>query len=149
MVSAISVRGAMHWMVFEGSMNSQLFIEYLGRLLHDIKGKIFLVVDGAGYHRSKKTIEWVKARKNRIELFSLPPYSPDLNPDEWVWKNVKNDHIARVVPDGRNHLFEIAERALRQLRAALGKIRSFFADTKLAYIRRAYARLPPKTELFL
>ena len=52
---------------------------------------------------------------------------------------MKNDHIARVVPDGRNHLIEIAERALRQLRAALGKIRSFFADTKLAYIRRAYA----------
>jgi len=139
MVSAISVRGAMHWMVFVGSMNSELFIEYLRRLLHDIKGKIFLVVDGAGYHTSKETTDWVKARKNRIELFFLPSYSPDLNPDEWVWKNVKNDHIARVVPDGSNHLFEIAERALRLLRAAPGKIRSFFADTKLAYIRRAYA----------
>jgi transposase len=53
MVSAISMRGAMHWMVFEGMMNSELFTEYLGRLIHDIKGKIFLIVDGAGYHTSK------------------------------------------------------------------------------------------------
>ena len=139
MVSAISMRGSMHWMVFVGMMNSELFIEYLKRLLHDIKGKIFLIVDRAGYHTSKETREWVEARKDRIELFFLPSYSPDLNPDEWVWKNVKNDHIARVVPKGGDHLFGIAERALRILRATPGKIRSFFADPHLAYIRRAYA----------
>ena len=139
MVSAISMRGAMHWMVFEGMMNSELFTEYLGRLIHDIKGKIFLIVDGAGYHKSNKTREWVGSKKNRIELFFLPPYSPDLNPDEWVWKNVKNDQIARVVPTSRDHLFDIAERALRLLRTAPGKIRSFFADPKLAYIRRSAA----------
>ena len=139
MISAISMRGAMHWMVFEGMMNSELFTEYLSRLVHDIRGKIFLIVDGAGYHTSKETTEWVSARKNRIELFFLPSYSPDLNPDEWVWKNVKNDHIARVVPKGKDHLFEIAERALRLLCAAPGRIRSFFADPHLSYIRRACA----------
>ncbi len=139
MISAVSMRGAMHWMVFEETMNSKLFTEYLDRLIHDIKGKIFLIVDRAGYHTSKETAEWVNAHKNRIELFFLPSYSPDLNPDEWVWKNVKNDNIARIVPQSPGHLFEIAERALRVLRAAPGKIRSFFADPKLAYIRRAYA----------
>ena len=140
MISAISMRGSMHWMVFEGMMNSDLFTEYLGRLIHDIRGKIFLIVDGAGYHKSKKTREWVEARKNRIELFLLPSYSPDLNPDEWVWKNVKNDRIARIVPNGRDQLFEIAERTLRELWAAPGKIRSFFADPHLSYIHRACAR---------
>ena len=121
-------------------MNSDLFTEYLGRLIHDIRGKIFLIVNGAGYHKSKKTREWVEARKNRIELFLLPSYSPDLNPDEWVWKNVKNDHIARIVPNGRDQLFEIAENALRELWAVPGKIRSFFADPHLSYIHRACAR---------
>lgn len=139
MASAISMRGAMHWMVFTGMMNSALFIEYLDRLLHDIRGKIFLIVDRAPYHTSKETREWVAARKHRIELFFLPSYSPDLNPDEWVWKNVKNDYIARVVPNKPGHLSEIADRGLRLLRAAPGKVRSFFADPKLAYIRRAYA----------
>jgi hypothetical protein len=139
MISAISMRGAMHWMVFEETMNSKLFTEYLDRLLHDIRGKVFLIVDRVGYHTSKETMEWVAARKDRIELFFLPSYSPDLNPDEWVWKNVKHDNIARVVPQRPGHLFEIADRALRLLRATPGKIRSFFADPKLAYIRRAYA----------
>lgn len=139
MISAVSMRGPMHWMVFEGTMDSALFTEYLDRLIHDIKGKIFLIVDRAGYHTSKETREWVKKHEDRIELFFLPSYSPDLNPDEWVWKNVKHDHIARIVPQHPGHLFEIAERALRLLHAAPAKVRSFFADPKLAYIRRAYA----------
>ncbi len=139
MISAVSMRGAMHWMVFEGTMDSALFTEYLNRLIHDVKGKIFLIVDRAGYHTSKETREWVKKHENRIELFFLPSYSPDLNPDEWVWKNVKHDHIAHIVPQRPGHLFEIAEWALRLLHATPAKVRSFFADPKLAYIRRVYA----------
>ena len=139
MASAISMRGAMFWMTFDGTMNSALFTEFLDLLLHDIDGKIFLIVDNARYHRSKETSEWVEERKDRIELFFLPSYSPDLNPDEWVWKNVKNDHIAREVPQRRGHLFEIARRALRGLHADPAKIRAFFADPHLAYIHRACA----------
>lgn len=139
MASAISMRGAMHWMIYEGMMDSALFAEFMDRLIHDIRGKIFLIVDNAPYHKSKEARDWVKKHGNRIELFFLPSYSPDLNPDEWVWKNVKNDNISRVVPQRPGHLFEIADRALRMLRATPGKIRSFFADPRLAYIRRAYA----------
>jgi transposase len=139
MASAISMRGAMFWMTFDGAMNSALFTEFLDLLIHDIDGKIFLIVDNVKYHTSRETSEWVKERKDRIELFFLPSYSPDLNPDEWVWKNVKNDHIAREVPQRPGHLFEIARRALRRLHAAPAKIRAFFADPHLAYIRRAYA----------
>ena len=98
MASAISMRGAMFWMTFDGTMNSALFTEFLDLLIHDIDGKIFLIVDNVKYHTSRETSEWVKERKDRIELFFLPSYSPDLNPDEWVWKNVKNDHVAREVP---------------------------------------------------
>ena len=139
MVSAVSMRGAMHWMVFGETMDSKLFTGYLDRLIHDVKGKIFLIVDRAGYHTSKETTEWVNANKNRIELFFLPSCSPGLNPDEWAWKNVENHNIARIVPQSPGHLFEIAGRALRVLRAAPGKIRSFFADPELACVRRAYA----------
>lgn len=139
MASAISMRGAMFWMTFDGAMNSALFTEFLDLLIHDIDGKIFLIVDRAPYHTSKETSEWVKEHKDRIELFFLPSYSPDLNPDEWVWKNVKNDRIAREVPQRPGHLFEIARQALRRLHATPAKIRAFFADPHLAYIRRAYA----------
>ena len=81
----------------------------------------------------------MKEHRDRIELFFLPSYSPDLNPDEWVWKNAKNDHVAREVPQRPGHLFEIARRALRRLHAAPAKVRGLLAVPHLAYIRRAYA----------
>jgi len=139
MASAISMQGAMFWMTYDGSMNSTLFTEFLDLLIHDIEGKIFLIVDNVKYHSSKEASKWVQEHKDRIELFFLPAYSPDLNPDEWVWKNVKGDHIARAVPQRRGHLFEIARCALRGLRACPEKIRAFFSDPHLAYIRHAYA----------
>lgn len=139
MISAISMRGSMHWRIYEGSMNSARFLDFLKDLISDVKGKIFLVVDNVSYHKSAETRAWVKKHENRIKLFYLPGYSPDLNPDEWVWKNVKNDNVARIVPDRPGQLFEIAEKALRKLWGTPGKIRSFFSDPHLAYIRRAYA----------
>lgn len=139
MVSAISMRGKISWMIFEKSMNSALFIEFMEELLLDVKGKIFLVVDNVSYHKSKEVKVWVAERTDRIELFYLPGYSPDLNPDEWVWKNIKNDNIARVAPNRPGQLFEIAEKALRMLRYTPEKVRSFFSDPHLSYIKRAYA----------
>jgi transposase len=139
MISAISTRGEMHWMVHTESMNSALFTAYLDYLIHDIEGKIFLIADRARYHTSKETAAWLKEHEDRIEMFFLPPYSPDLNPDEWVWKNVKHDSIYRVIPQHPDHLFEIAGQALRALWKVPEKIRAFFADPNLAYIRRAGA----------
>jgi transposase len=139
MISAVSPRGEMHWMVYTESMDSELFTAYLDYLIDDIEGKIFLIVDRAGYHTSKKTTQWLSEHEDRIELFFLPSYSPDLNPDEWVWKNVKHDNIYRIIPQRPGHLFEIASQALRALWKTPDKIRSFFADPSLAYIRRAYA----------
>lgn len=138
MISAISMRGEMHWMVYAESMDSELFIQYLNYLIQDIEGKVFLILDRARYHTSVATTEWVNDHKDRIELFFLPPYSPDLNPDEWVWKNVKHDNIYRVVPQEPGHLFAIASKALRALWEAPQKIRGFFADPSLSYIRQAY-----------
>jgi len=139
MISAISMRGSMHWRIYEGSMNSARFLDFLKDLISDVKSKIFLVVDNVSYHKSAETRDWVKKHESRIELFYLPGYSPDLNPDEWVWKNVKNDNVARIVPDRPGQLFEIAEKALRMLWGTPAKIRSFFSDPHLAYIRRTYA----------
>jgi transposase len=143
MISAISMRGDMHWMVHTESLNSALFTAYLDYLIHDIGGKIFLIADRARYHTSKETTKWLKEHEDRIELFFLPSYSPDLNPDEWVWKNVKHDTIYHIVPQRPGHLFEIASQALRALWKTPEKIRSFFADPNLAYIRRGLRPVTP------
>lgn len=139
MISAVSTRGELHWMIYTESMNSALFTDYLRYLIEDVEGKIFLISDRARYHTSHETALWIADHKERIELFFLPAYSPDLNPDEWVWKNVKHDNIYRIVPQHPGHLFEIASQTLRALWKAPEKIRGFFADPALAYIRRCYA----------
>ena len=98
MVSAISPKGELRFQVHEGRMNGGRFIEFLKALLRSVPGKIFLIVDGSSVHKAKKVREFVENETDgRLQVFFLPSYSPELNPDEWVWNNVKNDRIGRAV----------------------------------------------------
>ena len=72
--------------------------------------------------------------KDRLELFILPGYSPELNPDEWVWNNVKNTRLGRMVSHDKNDLKSKAIGALRRLQKTPNLVRSFFLDPDLAYI---------------
>lgn len=135
MISAVSPRGELHFDVFTGNMNAQRFIEFCEKLLHDAASPVFLIVDGSTAHTANAVKEYVASTKGRLRLFFLPPYSPELNPDEWVWKNVKHDQIKRAVPMNQAHLFELARNALRWLQRMPHIVRGFFADPYLAYIR--------------
>jgi len=134
MVSAIGQRGELSFQVHEGSMNAERFIEFLADLVHDVDTPVFLVVDGSSVHRAAIVKDYVASTQGRLELFFLPPYSPELNPDEWVNKNVKHDRIARAVPLTRDELKAVAVEALERLKECPGIVRGFFGDPKLAYI---------------
>jgi len=135
MVSAISPRGELRFRVHEGKMNAGKFIDFLKALLDSVPGKIFLIVDGHPVHKAKKVSEFVKEKADgRLSIFFLPPYSPDLNPDEWVWNNVKNDRIGRSVIMSAGDLKAKAIGALRRLQKLPGLVRGFLRDPKLAYI---------------
>ena len=81
---------------YEGRFTSATFIDFCKRLHQDSDRPVFLVVDGHPTHRSRVAQEFVAATNGRLRLFLLPGYSPELNPDEWVWKNVKADRIGRA-----------------------------------------------------
>jgi transposase len=84
MISAINNQGKLKFMTYEGKMNQQLFIVFLKRLIKSSTKKIFLIVDNLSVHHGKQFLEpWLEAHKNEIELFYLPTYSPELNPDEY------------------------------------------------------------------
>jgi transposase len=95
MLSAVSAQGALRFMVHEGTVNAAVFIDFCRRLLRDHPGPVYLVVDGHPAHRARATTEFVASTEGRLRLFLLPGYSPELNPDEWVWKNVKHDRSAK------------------------------------------------------
>jgi transposase len=135
MISAVSARGEIHFDVFLGTVNARRFVEFCEKLLHDTTTPVFLIVDGATAHTANVVKEYVASTDGRLSLFFLPPYSPELNPDEWVWKNVKHDHVKPAVPMGQPHLYELAVKALRRLRETPQIVIGFFGDPSLAYIR--------------
>lgn len=135
MVSAVSARGKLHFSFIEGNTTAETFIDYLTKLVHDIPGMIFLIVDGHGAHTAKKTREFVEGNRDRLRLFLLPPYSPELNPDEWVWKNIKHDQVGKIVARTKDELRKGIEHAVDRLQAGTEIVRGFFADPDLAYIK--------------
>lgn len=137
MISAISSKGLLRFQVREGSMNAGSFIDFLKSLLRSVgPKKIFLIVDGSSIHKAKKVKAFLAKEevKDRLEIFILPGYSPELNPDEWVWNNVKNTRLGRAVSHDKNDLKSKAIGALRRLQKTPALIRSFFLDPDLAYI---------------
>ncbi|MGH3696023.1 MAG: transposase [Pseudonocardiaceae bacterium] len=95
-------------------------------------------VDGSSVHKANIVKEYVASTNGRLKLFFLPPYSPELNPDEWVNKNIKHDRIARAVPFTRDGLMELAVEALERLKKCPGIVQGFFGDPKLRYISASH-----------
>ena len=135
MLSAVTAQGQLHFMIAEGTVNADVFIEYCKRLMHDYPDQpIFLIVDGHPCHKAKKTTAWVESTEGRFQLFFLPAYSPQLNPDEWVWKNVKHDRVGKAGITSHDDLRAKAEAALRRLTALPQLVKNFFHDPDLLYI---------------
>ena len=95
LVSAVSPRGVLRFMVVDGRMTAVRFIMFLKRLLHNQTQPIFLIVDRHSSHRAKVVQEFVASTNGRLELFFLPPYSPELNPDELVWNHLKTHGVRK------------------------------------------------------
>jgi transposase len=134
MISAVSAKGALRFAVYEGNTNAQVFIDFCQRLLHDAPGPVYLIVDGHPAHRATATKEFAASTEGRLKLIFLPGYSPELNPDEWVWKNVKHDRIGKTGVTSKDDLKSKAIGALRRLQKRPRLVRAFFADPHLRYI---------------
>jgi transposase len=135
MVSAISTRGELRFHLHEGSFRAVHFIEFCKSLLRDFSKTVFLIVDGSSVHTAKIVKDFVASAGGRLRLYFLPPYSPELNPDEWVWKNVKHDAVGRMGLRSKYDFSAIVHSALASLQKLPHVLRSFFHDPNLAYIR--------------
>jgi transposase len=134
MISAVSPGGALKFEVFFGGCNSAVVVAFLKKLMHDAPGPVFLILDNLSAHKTNIVKDYVASLDGRLKLFFLPAYSPELNPDEWVWKNVKHDQIKRTGIQRGSELFEVVHRALEQLQRLPAIIRGFFRDPSLTYI---------------
>ena len=126
MISAVSPRGQLRFMVVSGRVATPQFCEFLRRLVQGMERKIFLIVDGHPVHRSAKVRKLTESLKDKLELFHLPPYSPELNPDELVWNELKNNGIGRMKITGPDDMKRKIISHLRWMQKTPVLIRSFF-----------------------
>ena len=133
MISAISPRGALRFMLVEGKFNSEIFVDFLKRLIHNWPHPIFLIVDGHSVHRSAAVSKFVASTKGRLQIFFLPPYSPELNPDEQVWNHLKNHGVGRQSYDGPEHLKRLVLSRLHQIQKLPALVATFFRLPETAY----------------
>ena len=134
LISAITARGHMRFMIKEkGGVNSEVFIEFLKRLMIGAKRTIFLIVDRGPAHRAKKTKAFVETLGGKLQLFFLPPYSPDRNPDELVWRHLKADTVGRMAVSSKADFRRNVRSSMRKLQNDPEKIRAFYQKPSLKY----------------
>ena len=133
MISTVTNRGTVRFMIYEGALNVALFLAFLRRLVKGAKPKIFLIVDNLKVHHAKKVQAWVAANGDRIELFFLPPYAPEHNPGELLNSDVKRSLAKRPPPNHREALKASLGAYMRQLQRLPEKICAFFHAPTTAY----------------
>jgi transposase len=89
-ISALTNRGAFWYHVYGGRLNAGKFIECLQDFLASQRGKLIVIMDGHPVHKAKKVQQWIEQRAARLEVELLPSYAPDLNPDEFVWHQMRH-----------------------------------------------------------
>lgn len=133
MISAVSGHGSLRFMVTDKNVNSAIFIEFLKRLLYGAKKPIFLIVDNHPIHKTKAVEEFIQKTKGKLKLFFLPAYSPDMNPDEMVWRQVKQHDVQRNLYDDQEALKQAVSKSLHSLQKCTETLLSFFKTPTTAY----------------
>jgi transposase len=133
MISAITNKGKVFWKLHEGSINGELVFDFVKRLIRNKKNKIYLILDNAKTHHSKMLKEWVEKNDDKIELFYLPPYSPDLNPDEHINSDVKYGVGSKTPKRTREGLRAATEEHMRMLKKSPERIMKYFKDPAIQY----------------
>ena len=133
MISALSNQGLVRFGFHDGAINAERFIGFMADLVHDTPSKVFLIVDRLPAHRAVKVRDWLQDNKARMELFYLPAYSPQMNPDEWINRDLKTELRTRPAARERDTLKSIAQRFMQTLASMPQRVMNYFRNQHIAY----------------
>jgi transposase len=133
MISTITNRGTLTFMVFRQRFTSLVLLTFLRRLLRQRKRPIFLIVDWHPVHKARKVQDWVKTHQTRLRLFYLPKYSPELNPDELLNQDVKSNAVGRRRPQSLTDMEADVRGYLRSTQRYPAVVKSYFREKHVAY----------------
>jgi len=133
MISTVTNRGTLRFMVFDHRFSAKVFTAFLERLIKSVRRKIYLIVDGHPAHKAIKVKKWLAENARNIRLFFLPPYSPDLNPDEMLNNDVKANAVGRRRPRNRTEMMADVRGYLRSTQRQPEVVKSYFRAPSVRY----------------
>ena len=126
LISAVANKGELRWMVLDGALKAPVLLRFLERLIREVPRKVFLILDNLPVHRARLVQGWLAERRTQIEVFYLPAYSPDLNPDEGLHADLKQAVTGKPPARSRPELKRRVINHMRRLSKLPGRVRSFF-----------------------
>lgn len=133
MISSVTNRGVLRFMIYDGALNTAIFLRFLRRLIKGADRKLFVIVDNLRVHRAKVVTAWVAENSARIELFYLPPYAPERNPDEYLNNDVKQALGRRRTPMDKAAMKAGLRSHMQGLQRRPHKVRAFFQAADVRY----------------
>ena len=133
MISTITNRGRLYFMVFKERFTARVFLRFLKRLRRQVGRKVILIVDEHPVHKAGETTRWLKKQEKNLQMYFLPPYSPELNPDELLNQDVKTNAVGRRRAIDQADLMTNVRGYLRSTQKMPHVVRSYFQEEHVRY----------------
>lgn len=136
MISSITNRGRLAFMVFRQRFTARVFLNFLGRLLRltrKTRRKVFLIADGHPVHKARSVRRWLAEHAAHIQIFWLPSYSPELNPDELLNQDVKTNALGRIRPLNLPEMMDNVRSYLRITQRNPRLVKNYFRERHVRY----------------
>ena len=133
MISSVTNQGLVEFMIYSGSMNADRLIEFMNQLTKNKPKKVFLILDNLRVHHSKIVKAWVEKNKAKIEIFHLPSYSPEKNPDEYLNCDLKYGLSTKPSPRNEEQLKNNVEDHMVMLQMNQDRVKKYFEHEEIRY----------------
>ena len=133
MISSVTNQGKVRFMIYSKSMNAQVLIKFLKRLIKSGDRKIFLILDNLKVHHANLVREWLDGKEDQIEIFYLPSYSPELNPDEYLNNDIKQGVHSKTLFRDEKSLKKGVLSHMRMLQKMPERVMNYFKHPRIAY----------------
>ena len=133
MISALTNQGTVRFMIYKGALSPDILLRFLKRLIQGRTRRIFLILDNLRVHKARKVAAWIERNASSIQIFFLPPYSPELNPDEYLNGDFKRGVYTSVPPRDAAGLKRQALSQLRSIQKSPDRVRAYFQHPAIQY----------------
>lgn len=132
-ISTVTNKGQMRWKIFSGALNAKILIGFMKRLVHGREKRVFLILDNLRVHHSKAVKKWLAENEEKIAVFYLPSYSPELNADELLNADLKHRVTKAAPARTKLALTRTAVGALRSIQKQPQRVENYFGQKDVSY----------------